>query len=102
VAELLGKSLRQVRYLIQQGELPAHRDGRVWRVRDEDLPLTDARRAASPATRLGMRVSRSGLSPGPKVRRRLRVRVRAAAARGPAAMEQTVRSYRALWELGGG
>lgn len=38
-AVLLGKSARQVRYLIQQGRLTAKKDGSRWVIRREDLPL---------------------------------------------------------------
>ncbi len=38
VATLLGKSRRQIRYMISTGRLPATRTGHRWRVRAEDLP----------------------------------------------------------------
>lgn len=41
--------MRQVRYLIQQEQLPAHKSGRVWRIRSEDLPLSEGQRAAAAA-----------------------------------------------------
>jgi hypothetical protein len=49
--------------------------------------------AAEPATYLGYRMSRAGLSPSRKLRRRLRARMRRAAERGPEAVVRTVRSY---------
>jgi len=56
--------------------------------------------AREPCTFLGYRVSPAGLSPGRKMRRRMPLRVRAAARRGPRALERTVRSYRALVVFG--
>lgn len=60
-ARLLGKSERQVRYLIKTGTLPAKkRDGR-WRIQREDLPLSKgqqraARQKAERAARLAVEV----------------------------------------------
>jgi excisionase family DNA binding protein len=45
-AEQLGKTRRQVRYMIQQGTLPAHKDGGRWVVDSEALPLDAPQRAA--------------------------------------------------------
>lgn len=39
-AARLGRSARQVRYLIQTKKLPARRLGRVWIIESEDLPLS--------------------------------------------------------------
>ena len=47
VARLLGKSERQVRYLIVQGKLPARKVGRKWSVRRQDLPLSDGQKKAA-------------------------------------------------------
>lgn len=45
-ARALGKSDRQVRYLIRCGRLPARKvDGR-WRIQREDLPLSEGQRRA--------------------------------------------------------
>lgn len=45
-ARLLGKSDRQVRYLIRCGRLPAEKlDGR-WRIKRQDLPLSEGQRRA--------------------------------------------------------
>jgi hypothetical protein len=55
---------------------------------------------AQPCTFLGYRVSRAGLAPGKKLRRRLPERVRRAAGRGPRALERTLQSYRALVSFG--
>jgi excisionase family DNA binding protein len=45
-ADRLGKSARQVRYLIQTGHLKADKVGGRWVVSAEDLPLSDGQRAA--------------------------------------------------------
>jgi excisionase family DNA binding protein len=45
-AERLGKSVRQVRYLIQSGVLPATKTGGRWLIAASDLPLSEAQRAA--------------------------------------------------------
>lgn len=44
-ARLLGKSSRQVRYMIQQGELPATKAAGRWVVDAADLPLSPERRS---------------------------------------------------------
>jgi len=54
----------------------------------------------APCTFLGYRVSRAGLSPGKKLRRRLPERVRRAAGRGTLALARTLQSYRALVAFG--
>ncbi len=51
-------------------------------------------------TYLGQRVSRPGLSPGKKLKRRLRTKVRAAAARGDDALVRTLRPYVGLATFG--
>lgn len=45
-AQLLGKTRRQVEYLIKTGHLPAKKDGSRWLVKDTDLPLSPAQRQA--------------------------------------------------------
>lgn len=40
-AEKLGKSVRQVRYMIRTGRLKANKDGGRWAVDAADLPLTE-------------------------------------------------------------
>ncbi len=52
-----------------------------------------------PSTYLGFRVSRAGLSPSSKMKKRMRRKVRAAAARGPDALVKTLTSYRGLLSL---
>jgi excisionase family DNA binding protein len=45
-ADRLGKTPRQVRYLIRTGHLPAHKVGGRWLVDSDALPLSDGQRAA--------------------------------------------------------
>ena len=45
---------------------------------------------------VGYRISRAGITASRKLRRRLRQRVRTAAAKGAAALLRTLRSYRGL------
>lgn len=52
--------------------------------------------SSSPSTFLGYRVSRAGTSPSPKIKRRMRRRLRAAASRGPDALKRSLRSYAGL------
>ncbi len=46
-ARLLGKSDRQVRYLIREGKLKARKDSGRWIVRREDLPLSGGQERAA-------------------------------------------------------
>jgi len=55
---------------------------------------------SEPSVFLGYRVSRAGLTPARKMRRRLAARVQHAARRGEASLIRTVRSYRGLVGLG--
>ena len=48
-ARLLGKNVRQVRYLVTQGKTPAHKDGGRWLIKREDLPLSTGQRKARQA-----------------------------------------------------
>ncbi len=50
----------------------------------------------TPAVFVGYRISQAGIAPSRKLRRRLRERVRSAAARGEESLIRTVRSYRGL------
>lgn len=50
-----------------------------------------------PARFLGYRICRAGLLPGPKLRRRMPARLRAAAANGPQALERSIASYRGIF-----
>jgi len=43
-AEILGKSPRAVRYMIQSGRVKAAHRGKMWFIRKNDLPLTEAQR----------------------------------------------------------
>ncbi len=46
-ARTMGKTRRQVRYLIKKDRLKAHKEGGRWFVDSRDLPMTDAQRSAS-------------------------------------------------------
>jgi excisionase family DNA binding protein len=46
-AQRLGKTVRQVRYLIQTGALRADKSSGRWRIDAADLPLSEPQRAAS-------------------------------------------------------
>ena len=48
-ATLLGKTQRQIRYMIQQGNLKATKQGGRWVVASVDLPLSEAQRRAGAA-----------------------------------------------------
>ncbi len=48
-ATLLGKSPRQVRYLIKTGKLKARKDGARWRIEIDELPLGEKQRRAANA-----------------------------------------------------
>lgn len=71
-----------------------------WLVEERGLRLKDpgagVRSTSEPMTYLGMRISRCGVRPGPKLRRRMTLRLRAAAARGADGVERSVLSYRGL------
>ena len=70
----------------------------VWLAEQRQLELSPKKGRVAPAGEpsvfLGVRVSRSGLAPGPKVRRRMPGKVREASRKGPAALIRTLRSYR--------
>ena len=53
-----------------------------------------------PSTALGYRISRGGLSLGRAARRRMRARLRKAAARGALVLGRSLRSYRAIVGFG--
>lgn len=60
-ARLLGRSERQVRYLIKTGDLEAQKKAGHWRIRREDLPVSERQEAAAQhkaerAARLAMEV----------------------------------------------
>ena len=74
---------------------------REWLQRERHLELK-ARRdtvcpTSEPSTYLGFRVSRSGVLPGPKTKRRLRRRLRHAATVGPEGLARTLGAYRGLF-----
>jgi excisionase family DNA binding protein len=54
-AQLLGKTRRQVEYLIKTGRLPARKPGGRWVVADADLPLSPGQRQAQERKAAGLR-----------------------------------------------
>ena len=56
-ATLLGRSPRQLRYLIQQGKLVARKSGGRWVVASSNLPMTGAQRQAVAARASELRVA---------------------------------------------
>lgn len=74
---------------------------RGWLATERGLSL-NAKRGVVQANQdagifLGFRVDRGGVSPGPKMRERLRVKVAAAARCGPEALQRTILAYRSLF-----
>ena len=72
-ADRLGKTQRQIRYLIQQGRLPARKDGGRWAIDSADLPQSEAHGEAVARQAAGLRdaVDRA-LGPRAMVRHSLR------------------------------
>jgi excisionase family DNA binding protein len=69
-ATLLGKSKRQVRYLIDQQRLPATKQGSRWRIDSAALPLDDAeRQRLAERNELARRAFEKGLEPAVKAAR---------------------------------
>ena len=72
----------------------------AWLPEHRDLSLNPRHLTVEPtataAVFLGYRISRAGVSPSRKLRRRLQQRLRAAAAQGDEHMIRTIRSYRGL------
>lgn len=54
-AQRLGKTRRQVEYLIKTGRLAAHKQGGRWVVADADLPLSPGQRQAQARKAAGLR-----------------------------------------------
>jgi excisionase family DNA binding protein len=70
VATLLGKSERQVRYLIKQGRLQARKDGRRWLVESTELPLSESQRQAlGERVRVARDAFERGVAPADKASR---------------------------------
>jgi len=66
-AVALGKTERQLRYAIKEGELPARMERRRWIVKSSDLPLSDSQRAAMAAqVRTARTAFEKGLEPAAK------------------------------------
>ena len=63
-ATLLGRSQRQIRYLIKTGGLRATKKGRRWRIDSADLPISDAeRQALAERSQVARRAFEKGLEP---------------------------------------
>jgi excisionase family DNA binding protein len=73
-AQLLGKTRRQVEYLIQTGRLPARKLGGRWVVAEADLPLTPGQREARARKAAALRAVADGVLAGsaPKPRYSMR------------------------------
>ena len=71
-----------------------------WLARERGLTLNpklgQVAPATDPAMLLGHRVSRAGITPAGRMRRRMQARISAAAEAGPRALERTLASYRGL------
>jgi RNA-directed DNA polymerase len=71
-----------------------------WLAQHRSLTLKPTPQAVeptrAPAVFLGYRLTRAGIAPAPKLRRRLRGRLRLAAERGPASLARSLASYRGL------
>ncbi len=70
----------------------------LWQERGLRLKHSNAQvqPTRSPSTFLGFRISRSGIAPGPKAKRRLKQRLRQADAMGGDRLARTLESYRGL------
>ncbi len=72
----------------------------TWLAEARGLSLNPKRLAVEPATTpavfLGYRISRAGISPSRKLRRRLQQRLQSAASRGEEALSRTIKSYQGL------
>ncbi len=85
-ATLLGKSERQVRYLIKTRRLEAAKEGSRWRIDSADLPLSDAQRQAlAERSQVARQAFEKGLEPVAKAA--------LPSPSGGAGSEETKRSY---------
>ena len=67
-ATVLGRSERQIRYLIKTGRLRAGKDGGRWRIESTDLPLTDAQReAVASRVQTAREAFEKGIAPAGKI-----------------------------------
>lgn len=99
-ATVLGKSQRQVRYLISQKRLKAAKVGGRWRIESADLPLTETQREALADRLEKARVAfEKGLAPagktveGDKDRRHFSVRDLGAFQRGEEIYRQAIEPF---------
>lgn len=85
-ATVLGKSQRQIRYLIKTGDLCATKEGPRWRIDGADLPISDAdRQALAERAQVARGAFEKGLEPV--------VKAALSAPGDSAAREETKRSY---------
>lgn len=74
---------------------------REWLQRERGLALNPKRQLVLPTTQpctyLGFRISRSGLAPGPKAKRRLKQRLRDVDSIGTHRLVRSLRSYQGVW-----
>lgn len=74
-----------------------------WLSRERGLTLNRKRWAVLPTTEpsrfMGYRVSQAGVAPGPKVRKRARRRIAAAAERGSTSLARCLSSYRGIYSF---
>ena len=72
----------------------------AWLAAERHLTLKPSRAGITSTrtatTALGQRISRAGLAPGPKLRRRMRRRLREAIRKGPDALRRTLSTYRGM------
>ena len=80
--------------------LAAHAAIAAWLQHERQLQLNakhlTVEPTRTPAVLLGYRISRAGLAPSRKLRRRLRQRLRTAAATGEEVLVRSIRSYQEL------
>ena len=84
-----------------RGQLVEAREAiRAWLQSERKLSLKTRRDGVlptgQPGTFLGFRVSRAGVSPGPKAKRRLKRRLRAAESLGLDRLERSLQAYRGM------
>ena len=76
-ATRLGKSLRQVRYMVQKKQLPARKLAGRWFIESDELPLSDGQKRAADRKRRALKAAVEetlGLSEEPERQRRYSIR----------------------------
>lgn len=73
-AALLGKTARQIHYMIHQGKLAARKDGKRWLIADADLPRSPGQAAAAARRELALDAAvDEALATTPHLRRRFSI-----------------------------